>query len=331
MKNPLDAHAIRKMRVSDVKPLIIAHERAFDMDELDKIEACPGKSAFTVSVINLARLKLEQEGDSACLWLNSYDGPEVSYLYGENGGCVTLIDVAGLDMIYSSPDEATTQRGNELADLHHDIFLKNDAYRAQLENDKKRRFYNLRLERIEPLPEDFDEALAHLASYSSCYKDFVKLLSPNMMDLNDRNRTRIGRATTALFPDQCINLAGAGDLTLYRAMPKGMEIEAGDWVTTGKEYAEEHLGRWVEGGVIVELYVPGDEVWSHAEDPNEMIYIPKDTWSVDSVRALWESLGGANKPDDYPALPSEEKAHVVDSPIVDSPDSAQEHSRHRRI
>jgi hypothetical protein len=74
----------------------------------------------------------------------------------------------------------------------------------------------------------------------------------------------------------------AGDITLYRAIGRGPrmleEIRPGDWVTTDREYAEDHLRRWLGGrGVILSITADGQDVLiSPTGNDEEAIYAPYD-------------------------------------------------------
>lgn len=68
-----------------------------------------------------------------------------------------------------------------------------------------------------------------------------------------------------------------GDLVIYRAVD-GREIRPGDWVTTIREYAEEHLERYLGGnGQVVEEIVNGRDVLvSPTGNDEEAIYAPRE-------------------------------------------------------
>lgn len=152
------------------------------------------------------------------------------------------------------------------------------------------------------LSPDFDTALQELADYAENLEEFKTLLNPDMFDIGDRNRTRLGRATMALEPDEYEN-AGSGEVTIYRALPEGEDIEAGDWVSFDRQYASGHetnVGE--EGGDTVAMEVEGSDVWWFGADQNEWVYIPPNTWSVDSIEELWGELS-PDKPLKYPDSP----------------------------
>lgn len=70
----------------------------------------------------------------------------------------------------------------------------------------------------------------------------------------------------------------AGELTIYRALADGDEIRPGDWVTTEREYAEQHLSRYLNGnGQILQESVDGrDVLQSPTGNAEEAIYAPRE-------------------------------------------------------
>lgn len=70
----------------------------------------------------------------------------------------------------------------------------------------------------------------------------------------------------------------AGSMTIYRAVEDGDDIRAGDWVTTDRAYAEEHLQRWLggRGGIIEEDVDGADVLISPTGNHEEAIYAPRD-------------------------------------------------------
>tara|TARA_R110000744_G_scaffold380326_3_gene500759 strand:+ start:23923 stop:32688 length:8766 start_codon:yes stop_codon:yes gene_type:complete len=160
-----------------------------------------------------------------------------------------------------------------------------------------------RLKTIPAMPADFDQALQQLADWSENLEEFKKALNPDMFDISDRNLTRLGRATMSLDPE-FENAGDEGEVTIFRALPEGEEIEAGDWVSFNEGYAAGHetnVGE--EGGTTVSIEVPADEVYTPGADENEWVYIPKDTWGdITSIDELWQSLTDGSKPDAYPEV-----------------------------
>ena len=160
-----------------------------------------------------------------------------------------------------------------------------------------------RLKTIPEMPADFDQALQQLADWSENLEEFKKALNPDMFDISDRNLTRLGRATMSLT-DEFETAGTEGEVTIFRALPEGEEIEAGDWVSFDEQYASGHetnVGE--EGGTTVSVEVAADEVYHPGADENEWVYIPNDTWSdITSVDELWQSLTDGSKPDTYPEV-----------------------------
>ncbi len=87
----------------------------------------------------------------------------------------------------------------------------------------------------------------------------------------------------------------SGELTIYRAVEQGDDIRPGDWVTTERIYAEEHLSRYLGGkGRILEEAVEGADVLvSPTGNADEAIYAPAhysisiDDW--DDEPGFWGS------------------------------------------
>lgn len=163
-----------------------------------------------------------------------------------------------------------------------------------------------RQDRLQNIPEaspDFNQALQDLADWAENFEEFETALSPNMFDISDRNLTRLGRATMALEPDFYEN-AGSGEVTIYRAMPEGEEIEAGDWVSFNEEYAAGHESNVDDGRAqTISMEVDGTDVWWYGADENEHVYIPEGTWgNAESLKEVWDGLTGGTKPDAYPEV-----------------------------
>lgn len=79
----------------------------------------------------------------------------------------------------------------------------------------------------------------------------------------------------------------AGDLTLYRAVAEGNEIRPGDWVTMHRQYAEDHLRRYLNGrGQVVAKIVDGQDVLvSPTGNAEEAIYAPRNSCAPIVLRA----------------------------------------------
>ena len=69
-----------------------------------------------------------------------------------------------------------------------------------------------------------------------------------------------------------------GEISLYRAMADGDEIRPGDWVSTKRKYAEDHLRRHLNGaGQVLEILVDGQDVLvSPTGNAEEAIYAPRE-------------------------------------------------------
>ncbi|MCP5058977.1 MAG: hypothetical protein GY937_19920, partial [bacterium] len=158
-----------------------------------------------------------------------------------------------------------------------------------------------RMRDVPKVSPDFDIALQELADWSENFEEFKNALTPDLMDLSDRNRTRLGRAAMALTPDDYEN-AGSGRVTIHRAMPTGEEIEAGDWVSMDQSYAAGHESNVDGDASTVSIEVDGTEVWWEGTDPHEWVYIPSDTWNVESLEELWDGLTEGSKPLTYPEI-----------------------------
>ncbi|MFS1426997.1 hypothetical protein LMH73_007500 [Vibrio splendidus] len=156
----------------------------------------------------------------------------------------------------------------------------------------------LRIKNVPLMPEDFWSAVRELANYATCYDEFKQLLSPAMDDISDRNYTRIGRAAERLYPD--IDTLSDGKVRVYRCLPSGCDIEAGDWVSLDRDYAKLHESNVQGKASTISRYVNGTDVICGA-DGNEYIYVPENTWgSSTSIESLWETLTKNRKPHSYP-------------------------------
>jgi Fe-S cluster biosynthesis and repair protein YggX len=189
---------------------------------------------------------------------------------------------------------------NILSRVFREIREQDPAIQEQQRIEKiKRTEINRRQRRLQDVPKmpaDFDTALQELADWAENFEEFKAALTPDMFDISDRNLTRLGRATMALEPDE-YETAGRGDVTIYRALPQGEEIEAGDWVSFNEDYAAGHetnVGE--EGGETISVEVSGEEVYWYGADENEWVYIPEGTWHVDSLEELWDNLTEGKKP-----------------------------------
>ncbi|EPP20213.1 hypothetical protein L910_2412 [Vibrio fluvialis PG41] len=181
-----------------------------------------------------------------------------------------------------------------LSDMHKDMIdlspkLKvNQAIRAATNAENLRR--ELRIKNVPPMPEDFWEAIQRLADYSENFQEFQILLRPNMDDISDRCLTRLGRASEILERDPDLLSDDDYEFTVYRCLPAGKEIEAGDWVTTDIEYAKAHISNVKGEWEIIERSIAGNELIVGA-DPLEMYYAPRSIWGdLRSIQDVWKSV-----------------------------------------
>ncbi|AUR93205.1 coil containing protein [Vibrio phage 1.185.O._10N.286.49.C2] len=192
--------------------------------------------------------------------------------------------------------------------------------RLRAEREEVRR----REQRINDAPKatgDFDADVKAFAEYAENFQEFTKLLNADMLDVSDRNRTRIARAVIALDPDaetaanvtqlqpsmiedaqrfgtpeerDAANaIASEGDsVTIYRAMPASGKIEAGDWVGLVKRYAKGHESNTTgEKAVTRQKKVNKEDLYWYGADFNEWVYIPKGTWGkYESLQDVWDDL-----------------------------------------
>ena len=197
---------------------------------------------------------------------------------------------------------------------------KAEIERQTAEREEVRR----REQRINDAPKatgDFDADVKAFAEYAENFQEFTKLLNADMLDVSDRNRTRIARAVIALDPDaetaanvtqlqpsmiedaqrfgtpeerDAANaIASEGDsVTIYRAMPASGKIEAGDWVGLVKRYAKGHESNTTgQKAVTRQKKVNKEDLYWYGADFNEWVYIPKGTWGkYESLQDVWDDL-----------------------------------------
>ena len=212
-----------------------------------------------------------------------------------------------------------------------------EAVSQQREEDQKRikaerEEHQRRERRINEAPDatgDFDADVKSLANYAENFQEFRRLLTADMLDVSDRNRTRIARAVIALDPDvetaaNVVELQPAmiedaqrfgtpeesaaantiasdsDNITIYRAMPKSGKIEAGDWVGVAKRYAKGHESNVTgEKAVTKQKKVSKEDLYWYGADFNEWVYIPKGTWGkYESLEDVWRDLA-PGKPSTY--------------------------------
>lgn len=116
----------------------------------------------------------------------------------------------------------------------------------------------------------------------------------------------------------------SGELTIYRAISHeidGDEIRAGDWVTTDRKYAEQHLQRWLNGkGRILEESVDGRDVLvSPTGNDEEAIYAPRHLSGKPSrkVAKLEQALSASHVPHDTYEAQADDPASTRGSMHVD--------------
>jgi GNAT superfamily N-acetyltransferase len=200
--------------------------------------------------------------------------------------------------------------------------------RVQAERNETSR----REQRINDAPKatgDFDADVKSFAEYAENFQEFKRLLNADMLDVSDRNRTRIARAVIALDPEvetaanvtelqpamiedaqrfgtpeernAASAIANSGDrITIYRAMPESGKVEAGDWVGLVKQYAKSHESNTTgEKAVTRQKTVNKEDLYWYGADFNEWVYIPKGTWGkYESLRDVWSDLA-PDKPLNY--------------------------------
>lgn len=148
-----------------------------------------------------------------------------------------------------------------------------------------------RLKNVPEMSPDFWQALHDLGNYADNFEEFKLLLSPAMDDISDRNFTRLGRASEIL-DEGLVDLYSNQDIeiTVYRCLPVGEEIEAGDWVSTDYNYALSHSSNVKGEYEVVEASIPANEIICGA-DTCEMYYAPRDIWKdCESLVDVWKSV-----------------------------------------
>jgi len=88
-------------------------------------------------------------------------------------------------------------------------------------------------------------------------------------------------------------------VTIYRAVPKGVkDINAGDWVTTNKDYAKWHGSSWVENGQYdiiskevksKDIHTNGDSIHEWGYNPQSDILMSKGTQGSTTTEAIHQS------------------------------------------
>jgi len=210
----------------------------------------------------------------------------------------------GIDITDSVDNSASTAEGRVIGEVFQDINNRDPEQVKRKAEEKERRDFlrhrQTRLANIPELSDDFDTALQELVDWAESFDEFDEALSPSLFDISRRNLTRLGRARMGLpgERDDYYN-AGSGEVTIYRAAPQGVEIEAGDWVSFKKEYAGSHESN-SENSQTTSLEVDGSEVYSDLAGEDEWVYVPEGTWGdFQNIREVYDSL---KTPDQSPQL-----------------------------
>lgn len=256
----------------------------------------------------------------------------LSFVYTDNGDVYHLINKTG-EVKKLEDEQRKNIAARTLPKIYNDI--RDSSPEAQAAKEKRRQEREIakqRDERIKNAPKstgDFDTDIQSLAEYAENFEEFKQLLSADMLDVSDRNRTRLARAAIALDPEvetaanvvemqpdmiedalrygtpeeksaaSAIN-SKAKKLTIYRAMPASAKIEAGDWVGLVEGYAKGHESNVIgEKAVTRQKTVNKEDLYWYGADFNEWVYIPKGTWGdYQSLQDVWEKLS-PNKPLTY--------------------------------
>jgi len=257
-------------------------------------------------------MKSAIRGIDGAVLIHSANPEKLATVWNREGESFRVIngEVAEQGRDIKEGDELSESDGltlNIFSRVFNDIKNKDPAVQEEARDAKLRTAeIRRRQDRMSDIPEvsaDFDLAIQELADWAENFEEFKAALAPDMMDISDRNLTRLGRATMALEPDEYEQ--ASGDVTIYRAMPVGEDIEAGDWVSFNEEYASFHESNVNEGdgANTVAVEVDGKDVWWYGADQNEWVYIPEGTWgNIESIEDLWQSLTDGEKPDSYPEI-----------------------------
>jgi hypothetical protein len=250
------------------------------------------------------------------------------------GHAYTIFKGRVIDHKQKDASEAVKMSHNMLRNLIGEM-RNNDPAEMQRRQEQERRdaIENARAKRVENAPKlsgDFKADLQALADYAENFEEFERLLTADMLDTSNRNRTRLARATIALEPNaitaanvvenepalvEDYSLYGtpgekavastlqskSKQATIYRGMPADQKMEAGDWVSFSKAYAKGHESNVDGKAATKQKTVSKEEIYWYGADVNEWVYVPKGTFGeVKTLRELWESLGQGNKPESYP-------------------------------
>lgn len=229
------------------------------------------------------------------------------------------------NMVKLSDAEVANVAAKMLTPIYNEIRESSpEAAARRAQQEKKQKELDRRQKRVENAPKatgDFDADLKAYADYAEDFREFQDLLSADMLDISDRNRTRLARAAIALDPDAdtaanvvdtqpfmvedaqkygtAAERAAANaitskskQITVYRAMPADAKMEAGDWVGLVKSYAKGHESNVQEGKAATrQKTVNKEELYWYGADFNEWVYVPKGTWGdYTSLQEVWQAL-----------------------------------------
>lgn len=296
------------------KPLIDADERLWSIDALPEY--------FDTSL-------LDGIENPSLVYSNS---KLLSHIMTESGQVYRVIHSKN-EAVPLTEEESQNFTVNTISGVFRDVRnnspeeqAKQAEERARLEEERRR---DRRIQDAPKLSGDFNADLKTLADYAENFEEFKRLLSADMLDISDRNRTRLARALIALDPDaerastimeqqpdmvedaqrygtpsekaaaNALN-SKSKRVTIFRTMPSGAAIEAGDWVALVKSYAQSHSGNVTEGKATTrQKTISKDDLYWYGADFNEWVYIPSDTWgNYTSLEDVWQDLAG-DKPRTY--------------------------------
>jgi hypothetical protein len=223
-------------------------------------------------------------------------------LVGQKATAVDVLFTKDKNFIMKHTDENMSKLCGVLNRVHHEAYFNvpenviNKDYENRLA--KAQHKANELFTSLGPIPDEFWSALEFIANASPNYEAFhEQLFNVSMFDLSDRNFTRLSRATIALGNE---NKLSDSTVTAYRALPDGYSIETGDWVTTDKQYADDHLENTLDGkGCVASIEVSGDTLYE-TSSVNEQVFVPRGTWNdCESLKDVWDLYNHIKKPDGF--------------------------------
>jgi len=223
-------------------------------------------------------------------------------LVGEKATAVEVLFTTDKNFIMKHTDEYMSKLCKVLNRIHHEAYLNvpenviNVDYEQRLA--KAQHQVKVVFDTLGPIPDEFWPALNLIADALPNYEAFhEQLFNVSMFDLSDRNFTRLSRATIALGNE---NKQSNSIVTVYRALPYGYTIEAGDWITADKHYADAHLEKTLDGqGCIVSIDINEDELYE-TSSVNELVYVPRGIWrDCRSLKDVWDMYNHENKPNSF--------------------------------